>query len=431
MKTKSKFLLPILLFSLIALPSLSQPIFNLTGEFRPRIEFRHGYKSLADSGADAGLFVTQRTRLNLSYTTTKIKSYLSFQDIRTWGSTSQQNTADGFLSVHEVWVEYFFCKNFSMRSGRQELDYDDARILGNADWGQAARSHDIALFKWKPDSLTMIHAGFAFNQNMEQFNTNYYSVPGNYKSMQYLWLNRKFKKLNVSVLVLNNGIQSPANKNYSRYSQTAGTHTEYKNGSFAAMLNVFYQTGEDAVKKNLAAYLCGGEISYTVKKQMLLLAGVEMQSGQSQTDTSNAYTKVDHVFTPLYGTNHKFNGYMDYFYAGNSHGNVGLQDIYGKIRFTLNKFSVQADIHLFSSAANVLDKTNFIESGEYKSLNSSLGMEPDLTVKYKLSDIATVQLGYAIMLATSTMEAIKTGDKNENNQWAYLQITFKPTFMKN
>ncbi|MDZ7608893.1 MAG: hypothetical protein U5K79_25710 [Cyclobacteriaceae bacterium] len=31
----------------------------------------------------------------------------------------------------------------------------------------------------------------------------------------------------------------------------------------------------------------------------------------------------DKSFNPLYGTNHKFYGYMDYFYVGNSHGQVG------------------------------------------------------------------------------------------------------------
>ena len=36
--------------------------------------------------------------------------------------------------------------------------------------------------------------------------------------------------------------------------------------------------------------------------------------------------KENNSFTPFYGTNHKFNGHMDYFYVGNHIGNVGLRE---------------------------------------------------------------------------------------------------------
>ena len=33
-------------------------------------------------------------------------------------------------------------EKFAFKVGRQEINYDDARIFGNVDWAMQARSHD-------------------------------------------------------------------------------------------------------------------------------------------------------------------------------------------------------------------------------------------------------------------------------------------------
>ena len=50
--------------------------FTLSGELRPRTELSHGYSELAAQNQDASLFTSQRTRLNLQYSTDKIKTKL-------------------------------------------------------------------------------------------------------------------------------------------------------------------------------------------------------------------------------------------------------------------------------------------------------------------------------------------------------------------
>ncbi len=62
---------------------------------------------------------------------------------------------------------------------RQELVYDDQRLLGNLDWLQQGRRHDAIVFKllhegWHAD------LGAAFNQNTDAFNYNgTYYTPDN------------------------------------------------------------------------------------------------------------------------------------------------------------------------------------------------------------------------------------------------------------
>ena len=59
---------------------------EINAEIRPRTEYRHGYKVLADSSMQHGLFTDQRSRISVNYKNEKYQVYLSLQDVRTWGS---------------------------------------------------------------------------------------------------------------------------------------------------------------------------------------------------------------------------------------------------------------------------------------------------------------------------------------------------------
>ena len=69
-------------------------------------------------------------------------------------------------------------------------------------------------------------------------------------------------------------------------------------------------------------------------------------------------------YAPKYGTNHKFYGFMDYFYVGNGHGgtdaaSAGLIDIYLKTAFkTGEKSSLAAHLHHFLSAEERVNATS-------------------------------------------------------------------------
>jgi hypothetical protein len=72
----------------------------------------------------------QRTRLNALFSTEGIQTKLVLQDVRYWGSQPQLVANEDYAtSVHEAWAEVNAFSNFSLRAGRQELVYDDHRIL--------------------------------------------------------------------------------------------------------------------------------------------------------------------------------------------------------------------------------------------------------------------------------------------------------------
>lgn len=407
--------------------------FTLSGEIRPRTEYLHGFGTLPETDQDAAFWTEQRSRIKLDYVSEKYRTAMVLQDIRTWGSVSQLNKSDGFSSVHEAWVEVLFNQNLSLKVGRQEVSYDDQRIFGNVGWAQQARSHDLGIFRYK-DSTVTLDVGLAFNQNSTMRSTTIFTVANNYKTFQYLWLHKQISKpISASILLLNNGLQSSntdtsgAVEYNTRYSQTIGAYLTYKKNKFKLNVSFYNQIGKDVSNTDLEAYNLRGEIAYQPIKKITLATGYELISGTSQIDVDN---NTNNSFTPLYGTNHKFNGFMDYFFVGNHFNTVGVQDAFFKLKYKQKKLTTGVDVHLFSAAADILDIQNLINTGESKAMNSFLGTELDFTFKYQYTKEIAFQAGYSQLFATISMEAIKSGDRGEISNWAYFMITVKPVFFK-
>ena len=401
--------------------------FQLSAEYRPRTELRHGYKSIFTTDDKSAFFTSQRTRLNASYSLDKLKLGISFQDVRVWGDVNQQNTTSNQVMLYQGWAEYMFSKQFSMKLGRQELKYDDERIFGNVDWAQQARSHDLALFKYEKGFR--LHVGLAFNQESERLRGTDYNISGNYKNMQFVWYNKKVNALNVSLLFLNNGLQNkstdatPVYK--TAYNQTYGTRLVYDKNAISLFGATYFTTGKDITLRNLSAYYVTLGINKKINNDWGAGLGWELLSGTSQKEKKANVNYTNTSFTPFYGTNHKFNGFMDYFYVGNHLNSVGLSDLYGNISYKNNKFNATITPHIFSAANDVLNP-----AAPGTLMAKSLGTEIDLVAGYKLADNIQVSCGYSQMFGTETLKALSGGDNKATNNWAWVMIAFKPDFIK-
>lgn len=408
------------LFSLVLLfiaTQFSIGQLGLSGELRARPEYRRGYGSLATSDQDPAFFISQRTRIKLHYDQEKYRFYLALQDVRTWGSTPQLNITDGFLSLHEAWGEINISRQFNLKVGRQELVYDNSRIFGNVNWSQQGRSHDLVLLKFGKNKFKW-HTGLAYNQDKQQLTTNFYSVNNNYKTMQFIWLHSEFENARGSILILNNGIQNPDTT--MSFSQTLGTYLGFDLGKVKINVGGYYQMGKDAFRKDLSAGYASIEVSRPMNSGLIPTLGLEYLSGTDQGNTLN-----NNSFTPLFGTNHKFNGHMDYFYVGNHVNNVGLTNPYLILAYQKNQWVLEGAVHYFTSSGIILDPAD--PSSE---LNNYLGTELDLSLSRKIWESVTISAGYSQMFASVSMEAIKGGDSSTVNNWAWLMLSFTPDFMK-
>ncbi len=399
--------------TLLGTITISAQQFDINADLRARFENRNGYGTLKPDTEKAASFISQRTRLIFDYSFKNIKLRVSPQNVKTWGDVTTTSKTDANSAFHEAYGEIKMDEKFSFKLGRQEINYDDARIFGNVDWTMQARSHDAFLLKFNPNSKNQIHFGLALNANKE---TNFYENYAvlQYKSLQYLWYHTDFEKLNFSILALNNGMPYlVGTEEKIDYSQTLGSRLVFKNGSLSIDGAAYLQTGKIADKSLSANYL-SANISYKFSATLNATSGFERLSGKDQNDTSTDVKS----FNPLYGTNHKFNGYMDYFYVGNHANSVGLTDVYATLNYEKNKFSAKLTPHYFASAATIY------KAGEKQ--NSYLGTELDFTLEYKMYDYVTIDAGFSQMFATTTMEVLKGGNKNAGNNWAFLSIKINP-----
>lgn len=394
--------------------TLTAQQFDLSAELRPRFENKHGFGTLLNTNADGSNFVSQRTRLNFDFQQDKIRLGVSLQNVRVWGDISTLGADDNATMLHEAWAEALLSDNFSLKIGRQEIVYDDSRIFGNVGWAQQGRSHDAMLAKFNLSEKSKLDLGFALNSDSQAGVDNLYSNVAGYKTFQYAWFHTQASKLGISLLALNNGVEYLNGTDQEvDYSQTLGTRLNYAEGNFSADFSAYVQGGS-LNGNDVSANYVGGNLNYKVSSEFNIGAGIEILSGKDMNDTSSDVKS----FNPLFGTNHKFNGWMDYFYVGNHIGSVGLVDINAAFSYKKDKFSATLVPHFFSSAADIY-------SGTTKEDNN-LGTEIDLNLGYKVADNIMLNVGYSKMFATDSMEIIKGGDKDENNSWAWVMFTFKP-----
>ena len=417
LNTKYQYLIIFLLF-----PIFCQAQLVFSGEIRPRSEYRHGFKTLAGENQEAAFFIDQRTRLNFNFKTINTEYYLSLQDVRVWGDQSQLVTNNGISTgIHQAWAKLKLNQKSVLKLGRQVISYDDQRIFGGVGWAQQARSHDAAVFVFQDSSFTG-HIGIAFNQDRPRLFTTLYTVPKNYKALQYVWLHKDWKALKGSFLFLNNGLQViKANGDFeTNYSQTVGGRLGWKEGKIGANIAAYYQSGTngDTLDTKIKAFYLGADISYAASDNLNLITGIEILSGNDKPITNGE----NNAFNPFYGTNHKFNGLMDYFYVGNHTGNVGLNDYYVSLFYEKLKFNARLTAHFFATNGVMVEPQSRVE------MSKNLGTEFDFSIGWKINKETGFQLGYSQLFGTDTMEALKGGNSGTTNNWMWAMVTIKPSF---
>lgn len=431
MKTNSfarLFAMPLL--CVLAFAGTAAAQFTFGGQLVQRAEYRNGYGQLIPQGTDPAVFISQRFRLQGTYQFDKVTLFASIQDVRTWGSAPQTNITDGLLSMHEAWAEIRFDSNWTAKLGRQELNYDNARFLGNLDWALQARSHDFGLVKYERNKMKL-HFGGGFNQDAEALTGNIFNVANQYKTAQMLRCENKFGNLELALLFWNNGKQYVSRDTDNvivskgiRYSQTFGISTvkyTLKNTSISGF--GYFQVGKDVKNRTLNAFDASLQVSHLLHatenktNQLRITLGAEIISG-----TANNYTgNQNFSFSPMYGTNHAHNGYMDMFYVGGRYeGLTGLNDLFLLAKYEFSPaFFISVNGHSFSTYAGY-----YVDGVEQDKM---LGTEVDATIGYVLNKAVSFQAGYSQMFATGTLEKIQNVSNPQGTQnWAYLSVIVRP-----
>jgi len=482
MRIYSCILLSFLFF--LGLPGSVTAQVTLSGQLRTRPEFKNGSGTLRPLNADPLFFISQRSRLSFGYKQSRVTFHTTIQDVRVWGQDAATiSAADGSkLGLHQAWAEVVLTNKkdgvpksssidyFAIKAGRQELHYDDGRLLGDHDWAQQARRHDILVFKllnkgWQAD------AGFAFNRNTDVFNNNgnFYTpanisptirdsrgflvaapagylplvdnagfssrtgspavispastnrVIQNYKSLQYLYVARTTGETKISGLLLADqfgksrldSVQTSLVNNLPgyvygfRYNQK-GVHARYTTG---ILLNT--KAGK---KKNTAVtagiyYQGGKDLNGTKLSALMAYGNLDLTIKKITIGAGFDYMGGNDAFETS-ATSHRF----DPLY-GSPHESWGYMDFFyagtgsapGGLVNPHGKIQYNSENKRLVLA---LKYHYFSLAGKMKdnngnALSAYLGSEWDAVLVYSLNKITTLEWGGSLIFATKSMEYAK------------------------
>lgn len=411
----------ILIFFIILITFITEDLpaqFVINAEYRPRFEFRNGYKRLPDSTTHYAMLVSQRTRLSLGYSWKILQLKLTAQDVRLWGEEKLKSDNPA-LGVYEAWVRIRIFDSLSIKIGRQELIFGNQRLFSNNNWNQAGQVHDMALLKYSKRNYNL-DLGCAFNQNKDTLWGTYYnsaSVKNNYKLLCFLIISRHYKSVDYEILAAGDGFQNGNSSNSMYMRGTYGGSLQFSFYSVSPVFRGYYQNGKDATGKDISAFYLNTEVNIKPSKYLNFILGGEYFSGKNTLDTADTKARC---FVPLYGSNHNFNGHMDYITDIPKHtGNSGLIDAYMKLSVKpLAKHQIFLDYHYFSLAKKYA--STGVEMKRY------YGHEIDFSWKWEIIREINLQAGYSFIYGSKTMACILGGDYHQTGHWAWCMLSVKP-----
>lgn len=407
--------------------------FSLTGEIRPRTELYDGNNtSLAQPDNEPGIATQQRTRLYFTYKdTTGLKIVFSPQVVNFWGQDPQfldllgdnapNGEAEGTFSVFEAYAEYQASDWYTLKVGRQAISYADQRWFGALGWAATGRAHNAFVNKLSLGKIK-VDIGVALNQTKHTNDVETAAigaVRAGYKSLQYLWATiptgENFK---VQAMATNEVLTTSLTADEVDYGSrtTFGILPSYKTGDFAINASAYWQNG---LGTSSGASLYALDITYKG-------AGFPLTLGADIVSGDDPETADDEAWAQPFGTNHKFYGLMDFFYVGPGEA-VGLNDFYAKaVIKTGQKSKLVVMPHLLATNQDIQNLDGELEGGSY-------GTEIDLVYDLNVSKGFNFKLGYSTLFASDLLKAYKggaaAGDAESFNQWAWMQLTFKPKFL--
>ncbi len=423
---------------LMLIANFTHAQFSIDGQFRTRGEYRDGYRLLATESTYGVPIVLQRSRLILSHKEDKLSFMFSGQDARIWGQNDQQ-MPDNTTHIYEAWAMWNFLPNFNLKLGRQELKYDDQRIIAIRNFSLTGITYDAALITYDNFSAkTSLHLGGMINNNEQWvYLTNYIGdLP---KYMVFLWGSKTLNEM-ITINAINffdlRQAQLPftfePNIMYGR--NTIGANAIISsNDNFGGRMGGYYQFGSSWINLwplannnvEISAYSINANIWTKASQELKLSLTFDLYSGHDWSKTNGKFTS----FNRLLAAGHAHLGCMDYFTSMQlaEVDWAGIVDFFLEAEYNFNdKANINAAIHNFSLHKPYIPAINAVG---YEELDKRLGTEVDFIFNYRVSKDIAIQTAWMFMLPTESLEVFK-GNNSKFSHYGYVSFLFTPNFFK-
>lgn len=413
-----------LLFSIGLKAQEADNVFNLDAQLMTRGELRAGgFKADSLDSERISHFALGRYRIIADYQRSWLNVRLTPQYSGIWGQSGAG------LNLYEGWVKMQTEKGLFVKIGRQELTYDDGRIIGNDDWTMTAPTHDVLKLGYDGESHK-VHLLAAYNQNAENIDNGSIYYSGGiqpYKIMQTLWYHYDTPKkmFGISLLGMNIGMQNTDQEHPTTYyQQLVGTYMAFRPKHWSLEGAFYYQMGKEEHGMTIDAFMASAKLNVKPSEKYNFFAGYDYLSGDKYFNVppTGGIGLVFHDkvrgFNAIFGSHHQFYGAMDFFYLSNYVGGFtpGLQNLYfgGNIK-PINGLSINAAYHYYAIATD-LDYVN----------TKTLGHSVELSSSYAFNKIVSVSAGYTFMKGSETMELLNKVSEKRQLHWGWLMLTVSP-----
>lgn len=358
-------------------------------QVRPRSEWRDGYQRLRQTGEAGALLSMQRTRVTWRHHAEKWEVRLGFQDVRTFGDLTGY-AGYGAMAAAESWAAWKPNERTRITVGRQQIAFDNERIVGAVNWSQPGRFHDgirwdqrtklgntTAALAWDaPGGLTRIMAHHVYTTELHRVSLVY------------------FNQLNSQ--------QPDESVATSGFTWTG----EKRDSPFSWVLEGYMQAQEAELPTSYMGVLELHAKSDQIGKALIALDWLE---GDAR----------GRAFAPFLGTNHRHYGWMDQFYVGIPANGMTDARVHWSKPFKRTEWNARWDVryHRFYSAE----------------FDAHYADEIDAVLVFKPKKWVKASFGWSVMRGTEAMyesqNRLSTGNGLQN--WGWVELNFSPTVALN
>lgn len=383
------------------------------GELRDNADFLSASRDFT-AGFD------QRARLSVRASAwQRVGVLLELQDVRAWGSEPNTVTVTPNTGLHQGFVDLRATSWLDVRVGRQELSYGEDRLIGNLDWGQAARAFDGVFLRVTASPHVTVD-GFAMMLKPPSWVTPdaqpRFQNSGSYFSGLYLRARFGVAGFDTYVLGL---FEDPASVTAGRVPDnnraTIGARAFVNLKGLSLVGEGAFQTGLVGPTRELelaGAVAVKGSYTFTgVWGAPYVLAEFSGASGDGTPGDG-----VDHTFNQLFPTGHAHLGYMDY---------VGWSNVvsgHGAVGFRPWGAHVWLDVHHFRSwdprGAWFAASGAVFAPADATRTNGNMGTELDLSVTVPLFDVVSLAGNVSVFLPGGAAAA----RGNNPSTWGFLSL---------
>ncbi len=365
-------------------------------------------------------YSTLRTRLGAGANIAdKVLFYAQVQDARLMGEEPSISSNTKNLDLHQGYVKLVDPMEIplTVQAGRFEVAYGTDRFFSASPWTYTSKAWDGVRFQYnksfKLDVFALTKNDSSVFASSFSSSTSPYPAKNIYSASVYgFWFTTQLDQSNKLDVFSYYDISRKydAKNNPDLKQGTYGFNHIGSYGVFSSLAEGAYQYGKKGTK-DVSAFTVSAQGFIKLWTGKIGL-GVDVISGTDPNSTTDFNT-----FDLSYGTAHKRNGAMDYFFESYSAAYpLGLNDYYVTSAFDIpgSSFNLALDLHLLNA------------NKQSVAYGRNLGQEIDLTLKYNVIKEATLTWGGSVLLPGDLMKAyFKTakGDRSDLGFWSYVMIT--------